>query len=56
VAGMGIGFSDSTHFSDNFSYINYFKPSYGLKDMNFQSFNDFMEFLDLFKSTLSKTV
>ena len=34
-------------FSDHFSYINYFHPSYGLIYMNFQSFKQFLEFPDL---------
>lgn len=46
----------STHFSDRFTYVNYFNPNYGLKDMIFQSFIDFLEFLDLFKLTLSEIV
>ena len=44
---MWMTYSDSLYFSDHFSYINYFHPSYGLFYMNFQSFNDFLEFLDL---------
>ena len=53
---MWIGYSDSTHFSDHFSYINCFHPSYGLFYMIFQSFNHYLEFLELFKLELSETV
>ena len=53
---MWIGYSDSTHFSDHFSYINYFNPSYGLKDMIFQNFNHFLELFKLFNLELSKIV
>ena len=31
----------STHFSDKFWYINYFNPSYGLKDIKFTSLINF---------------
>jgi hypothetical protein len=32
-------------FSDHFSYINYFHPSYGLFSMNFRSLYEFLELL-----------
>ena len=56
LTGMWIAYSDSSHFSDRFTYINYFNPNYGLEDMNFKSFNQFLEFLKLSNSTLSETV
>ena len=34
---------DSYRRADHFSYINFFNPSYGLKDMNFQSFLNILE-------------
>ena len=37
-------YSDFSHFSDHFSYINYFHPSYGLFYMIFQSFKRFLKF------------
>ena len=46
VAGMWVGYSDSSYFFDHFSYINYFHPSYGLFYMIFQSLNHFLEFLE----------
>ena len=39
---MQMTYSDSLYFSDHFSYINYFHPSYGLFYMNFQSFKHFL--------------
>ena len=51
-----IAYSDSTHFSDNITYINYFNPSYGLKDMNFRSFYNFLELFLFINRTLSETV
>ena len=44
---MQMTYSDSLYFSDQFSYINYFHPSYRLFSMIFQSFN-FLDFLVLF--------
>ena len=41
-------YSDSSRRSEQLSYRNHFHPSYGLKDMNFQSL---FEFLELFKLT-----
>ena len=46
-------------FFDQFSCIKFFDLSYGLKDIDFQSlkqFKSFLEFLLLFKLTLSRTV
>ena len=37
-----VGIRNRHIFSDRFSYINYFNLSYGLKNMIFQSFIDFM--------------
>jgi hypothetical protein len=34
-----MAYSDSTHFSDEFSYKTLFIPSYGLEDMNLARFN-----------------
>jgi hypothetical protein len=39
-------YSDSTHFSDKFSYKILFIPSYGLKDMNFARYKHLQEFLE----------
>ena len=39
---------DSLDLSDQFSYINYFHPTYRLIYMNFLSFH---QFLELFKNT-----
>ena len=36
-------YSDSSRLSDHFSYIIYFNPSYGLKDMIFSKFYLFFE-------------
>ena len=47
---------DSLDFSDEFSYINYFHLTYGLKDMIFQSFINFLELFELIKSELSRIV
>ena len=44
---MQMTYSDSLYFSDHFSYINYFHPSYGLFYMIFQSLMIFLEFLEL---------
>ena len=41
-------YSDSSRRSEQLSYRKHFHPSYGLKDMNFQSL---FEFLDLFNLT-----
>ena len=37
---------DILHFSDNFSYINYFNLSYGWISMNFRSFRHFLKLLN----------
>ena len=39
-----IGYSYSLYFSDQFSCIKFFPLTYGLKDIDFQSFNDFLEY------------
>ena len=36
-------YSDSLDFSEQLSYRKHFHPSYGLKDMNFQSLFEFLE-------------
>ena len=43
-------YSDSSRTSKQLSCTKYFHPSYGLFSMNYQSFNDFLEFLKLFSS------
>ena len=43
-----IAYSYSLHFSDQFSCIKFFDPSYGLKVIDFQSFNQLKVFLDFF--------
>ena len=42
VVGMWITYYCSLYFSDQFSCIKFFDWSYGLKDMNFGSLNDFI--------------
>ena len=37
VVDIHIAYSDSLYFSDQFSYIKYFDPIYGLKDINLTS-------------------
>ena len=39
-------YSDSLDFSEQLSYRKHFHPSYGLKDMNFQSLFEFLEYLN----------
>ena len=39
LRGVWIAYSYSLYFSDQLSCINYFNPTYGLKDIEFQSFN-----------------
>jgi hypothetical protein len=39
-----MAYSDSTHFSDKFSYKIHFIPSYGLKDVFLASFKHVQEF------------
>ena len=51
-----MAYLDSWHFSDHFSYINYFHLNYGLKDMNFRSFINFLDYFIYLIPTLSKTV
>ena len=41
---MWIAYSYSLYFSDQFSCIKFFNPSYGLKDIDFQSLNHFKSF------------
>lgn len=45
VVGIRVAYSYSLYFSEQLSGIKYFHPTYGLKDMNFYSFNQFLEFL-----------
>jgi hypothetical protein len=40
-----MAYSDSSYFSDRFSYIKHFYLNYRLKDMNYQSFMHFPEIL-----------
>jgi hypothetical protein len=42
--GVWMTYSDSTHFSDKFSYKILFISSYGLKDMNLASFKHLQQF------------
>ena len=44
--------SDSLDFSDTFSYINYFHPSYILISMIFTSFSNFLDLLKSEKALL----
>ena len=39
-----VAYSYSLYFSDQFSCIKFFDLSYGLKDIDFQSFNQFNSF------------
>ena len=58
VVGIRLAYSYSLYFSDQLSCINYFDITYGLKDIQFQSLNHFiyfLEFLLLINSTLSTT-
>ena len=41
VANERTAYSDSSRRSKQLSYRKHFHPSYGLKDMNFQSFKSF---------------
>ena len=43
-----VAYSYSLYFFDQFSCIKFFDLSYGLKDIDFQSFNQFKSFLELF--------
>ena len=43
---------DSSRRSEQLSYRKHFHPSYGLKDMNFQSLFEFLELLILSKNEL----
>ena len=43
-----ITYSYSLHFSDKFLCINYFNPSYGLKDINFISLIEFKSIKNIF--------
>ena len=45
---MRLTYLDSLHFSDHFSYINYFHPSYRLFSMIFQSFLHFLKFQEYY--------
>ena len=59
VVGVRAAYLYSLHFSEQLSCIKYFDLTYGLKDIDFQSFIHFNQFLDFFyylNATLSKTV
>ena len=43
---------DSSRRSEQLSYRKHFHPSYGLKDMNFQSLFEFLELCELSKNEL----
>ena len=45
-------YSDSSRRFEQLSYRKHFHPSYGLKDMNFQSLFEFLELLILSKNEL----
>ena len=49
-----VAYSYSLDFSDQLSCIKFFHLSYGLKDINFQSFiqKEFLDFLLLFNSNI----
>ena len=59
---MWVAYSYSLYFSEQLSCIKYFHLTYGLKDINFQSFNQFItisgisEIYLIIKLELSKTV
>ena len=48
VVDIRIAYSYSLYFSDQFSCIKFFDLSYGLKVIDFQSFNHFKSFSGLF--------
>ena len=50
MANKQAAYSGSSRRSEQLSCTKYFHPSYGLFSMNYQSFNDFLEFLKLFSS------
>ena len=41
---MWVAYSYSLYFSEQLSCIKFFHPTYGLKDINFPSFNQFISF------------
>jgi len=45
-------YSDSSRRFEQLSYRKHFHPSYGLKDMNFQSLVEFLELFKLSKNGL----
>ena len=47
-----VAYSSSLYFSEQLSCIKFFHPTYGLKDINFYSLNQFIEFLLLLKSNI----
>ena len=47
VVGVWIAYSYSLYFFEQLSCIKYFHLTYGLKDIEFQRFNHFLEFLEL---------
>ena len=46
VVEQRIPFLDSLNFSEQLSYINYFNPGYGLKDINLLSFIQYLNKLN----------
>ena len=48
AVGIRVAYSGSLYFSDQLSRINYFNPSYGLKDINFINLIQFKSFIKLF--------
>ena len=59
VVGVWVAYLYSLYFSDQFSCIKFFDPSYGLKDIKFQSLNHFKvfsEFLLILNKALTRIV
>ena len=57
--GIRAAYTYPLYFSDQISCINYFNPTYGLKDIQFQSFIHFKiisGFIVILNSTLSRIV
>ena len=57
VVDIQIAYSYSLYFSDQFSCIKFFDLSYGLKDIDFQSLNQFKSFSGIvliFKSNITQ--
>jgi hypothetical protein len=53
---MWVAYLDLSRRSEQLSCSKFFDPDYGLKDMIFQSFKEFLEFNYLFKFELSRIV